>query len=113
MLPEEVKSGCVVVFPQDVHLVIPTQRLLTMGTERIFLLLAFSVLSSLTLGRNSETTSSTTSSPERWIFVNTPRSWTDANAYCQSTYGTTLATITSDMEAQQLAELQDFDDNNK
>lgn len=42
--------------------------------------------------------------------MDTPKTWSDANAYCQSNFGTTLATLTSDVEAQQLAEKQDFTD---
>ena len=33
-----------------------------------------------------------------YIGVNSDMSWSDANAYCESTYGTTLAKITSDEE---------------
>ena len=36
---------------------------------------------------------------------NTPMTWSDANNYCNITYGTSLATITNDDDAQTLLDL--------
>merc|ERR1719211_132961 len=38
----------------------------------------------------------------QYVVVETNMNWNDANAYCASTYGTTLATITSDDDAEAL-----------
>ena len=38
----------------------------------------------------------------RFVAVSTSMSWADGNAYCAANYGTTLATVTSDDEAEEL-----------
>ena len=41
----------------------------------------------------------------RYVLVNTLMSWSDANAYCDTQYGTTLATITNDDDASTILSL--------
>ena len=41
----------------------------------------------------------------KYIFESTNMGWEDANAYCKTTYGTQLATITSDKEASEARDI--------
>lgn len=41
-----------------------------------------------------------------YVFIESTLSWTDANTYCEDTYGTSLATVRNDYDADQLLEMK-------
>ena len=42
----------------------------------------------------------------QYVFIETALSWSDANDYCASTYGTTLATIRNEYDAALMLEMK-------